>query len=123
MTTNSNLYPFETKAQIAAKIADSTEYALQALVTIWSLQTSFEQEKLTTEVRNHRGFMSSHAVVGSKLAQKVQSGEPLTQEETEKAVAIAARYTKQLAAYSRRQAIESNPELAQASACFFTVQK
>lgn len=117
-TTNSNLYPFETKAQIAAKIAQDDQYMLAALAQLHTWQTAHEQETKTTEVKNRRGFMSSHAVNGSKLAEKVKRGEALTGEEMDKARSIVCRYTRQLAVFSREQAIAANPALNAVASTF-----
>lgn len=121
MTTN-NKYPFTTKAQIKARLDSDADYALQALVTLYDHQTPHEQETLSTQFKNRVGFMSSHAVVGSKLAVKIKSGETLTDEEHFKALSIISRYSRQLAQIERNRALEANPNLAQESACFFTVQ-
>ena len=120
MTTNtsSKLYPFTTKAQIAALIASSDEYMLQGLCQLHTWQTEHEQETKTTEVKNRRGFMSSHAVNGSKLAEKVKAGETLTAEETDKARSIVGRYTRQLAVASREAALEADPALRATAAIF-----
>lgn len=117
-TNSSKLYPFETKAQIAAKLAGSDEAVKTAIVRLWTEQTKHEQETKTTEVKNRRGFMSSHAVNGSKLAEKIQSGAELSAEEMDKARAMACRYTRQLAVFSREDALAANPELRATAAIF-----
>lgn len=114
----SKLYPFETKAQIAAKIASSDEYMLGGLCQLHTWQTEHEQEVRTTEEKNRRGFMSSHAVNGSKLAEKVKGGEALTGEEMAKARSIVCRYTRQLAVASREASLDANPELRATAAIF-----
>ncbi len=122
MTQNTNKYPFQTKAQIKARLTSDKDYALSCLVRLYNLQTEYEQEKQTTVNKNRRGFASSHAVNGSKLAVKVISGEPMTDEETAQACEIASHYSKQLAAVSRETACEENPELAESAAVFFAPQ-
>ena len=111
-------YPFETKAQIAAKIAASDEYTVAALCQLHPWQTAHEQETKTTEIKNRRGFMSSHAVNGSKLAEKTKSGEGFTVEEMDKARSIVCRYTRQLAVASREDALAADPSLAATAAIF-----
>ena len=118
MTTNTKQYPFETKAQIAAKIATSDEYMLQGLCQLHTWQTQHERETKTTAVKNRRGFMSSHAVNGSKLAEKVKGGEQLNEEDMAKARSIVASYTRQLAVASREEALAANPDLAATAAIF-----
>jgi len=110
-------YPFQTKAQILASQADFS-VCLQHLEQLYAAQTADEQEKETTFSKNRRGFMSSHAVTGSKLAVKARSGEELTPEEQDKVRAIVCRYGKQLAAFSRESAIAANPELAKIAEIF-----
>ncbi len=112
------VYPFESKAQIAAKIESSDEYMLLGLCQLHTWQTEHEQETKTTEEKNRRGFMSSHAVNGSKLAEKVKAGETLTGEEIAKARSIVCRYTRQLAVASREASLAANPELAATAAIF-----
>ena len=111
-------YPFESKKSIAAKLAASEDYRKSAIVLLFNLQTQFEQETKSTLVRNHRGFMSSHAVNGSKIAQKILNGETLSEEEIAKMDSIVCHYTKQLAAEGRRQALAENPELATVAKLF-----
>jgi hypothetical protein len=103
-------YPFETKAQILASQADFST-CLEHLGQLYDAQTSEEQDAKDTRVKNARGFMSSHAVTGSTLAVKARSGEELTPEEQDKVRQIVKRYGKQLAAFSRKAAMEANPAL------------
>lgn len=103
-------YPFKTKAQILAAQADF-EVCKQDLITLFKLQTEDEQDTKTTRHKNRRGFMSSHAVNGTLLARKVIAKEELTEEDEAKIRSIVGRYGRQLAAHSRQQAMEANPEL------------
>jgi len=111
-------YPFESKGSILARVAASDSFMLQCLCQLHSWQTEHEQATKSTVVRNRRGFMSSHAVNGSKLAEKALSGETLTSEEMDKARSITVRYGKQLAAGCREAAIAASPELARTAAIF-----
>jgi hypothetical protein len=110
-------YPFVTKSQVRARLLADDSFVLQCLATLYSLQTSSEQEAKNTVVRNHRGFMSSHAVKGSTLAVKA-AGEGLSEEEIGSARDLCSRYTRQLAAHSRQVAIEADPSLAEAARVF-----
>ena len=110
-------YPFVTKSTIKAQIASSDAFVLQCLAVMYSRQTAHEQETKSTLNRNRAGFMSSHAVKGTTLAVKA-AGEGLTSEETEDARALVSRYTKQLAAHFRAEAIAANPDLAEAARVF-----
>jgi hypothetical protein len=105
MTKN---YPFLTKAQILSRINSDFDYALSCLRQIAGRQTEDEVETRDTKWKNRRGFMSSHAKVGVDLAFK----DSFTEEEAAKVVAIASRYSKQLAESAREKALRENPELA-----------
>jgi hypothetical protein len=118
---NSNRYPFASKAQIATRIATDFSYACACLVVLWNRQTEYEQNTKSTLDRNHRGFMSSHAVHGSRIAQALASGTPceeLSDEDKARVNTIACRYTKQIAAHERSVALAANPDLAAAAAVF-----
>lgn len=115
-------YPFLTKAQISHNIETDFAFACQAMVILYDRQTTFEQETKSTLNKNRRGFMSSHAVNGSKVAVKIKNGEELTDEDVARVHEIAPRYTKQLADHFRAAAIEADPSLAAKAACFFTQQ-
>lgn len=115
-------YPFLTKAQIAANIANDFQFACLVITTLYDRQTTFEQETKSTLNKNRRGFMSSHAVNGTKVALKIKAGEALLPEDQAHVDAIAPRYTKQMADHFRAAAIEADPSLAEKAACFFTAQ-
>lgn len=103
-------YPFQSKAQI---LAAQTDFAVcvSHLLSLYAAQTADEQAEENTKFKNRRGFMSSHAVTGSKLAVKIKSGEELSDEDVSKVRSIVCRYGKQLAAFSREEAMAANPEL------------
>lgn len=111
-------YPFRSKKSILAEIASDDAFALHCLTVIHARQTEYEQEAKTTKDRNARGFMSSHAVRGSELAAKVNSGEELTDEDVDKARALASRYGKQLAQHYRAEQIAADPALAEVAKVF-----
>lgn len=117
-----NNYPFMTKAQIADRIGNDAGFVQQAIGILYANQTSHERELRNTEVKNRVGFMSSHAVVGCLLAEKLLNGSAWTQEDADKARAIASRYTRQLALHFREERMSEDPSLAQKSAAFFTPQ-
>lgn len=113
-----NGYPFQTKADILGKIAESPEFARDCLLTLYVNQTEDEQDTSSTKYKNRRGFMSSHAVTGSALAVKILNEETLDSEEQDKVTAMASRYGRQLAAHFRALALSQNPELAEAGKVF-----
>lgn len=117
MAHNIKTYPFITKSQIKAQLESDDVFMLSCLAVLYAAQTEHEQETKSTRDRNRRGFMSSHAVNASVLAVKA-AGEGLSEEETVRARGIVCRYTKQLAAHFRREAIGANPELAEAARVF-----
>lgn len=114
-------YPFVTKAQLAAQL-QSYPFACAAMLVLFDRQTAFEQDTSSTLSKNRRGFMSSHAVHGTRIAKAIRAGEALSEEDVARVMAIAPRYTKQLAEHFRQGAIEADPALAAKAACFFTAQ-
>ncbi len=118
MTTTANLYPFVTKAQIKAQLDGDADYRKQAMVILFTLQTEHEQNTETTLNKNRQGFMSSHAVHGTRVAKKIKAGEELTAEDLGHVDAIAPRYSRQLAVYFRARAIAENPALKAVAALF-----
>jgi hypothetical protein len=118
-------YPFLTKAQISAQIEGSFSFACEVIGILYDRQTKHEQDTSSTLNKNRRGFMSSHAVHGSRIAKELKAGvapEALSDEDKARVAEIAPRYTKQLAEHFRAQAIAENPALAAQAACFFTDQ-
>lgn len=117
-----NKYPFRSKASILAQLESDDDFVVEAMGILYNRQTADEQETKETKYKNRRGFMSSHAVNGTRLVEKMASGEEWTEEDWGKARGIACRYTKQLAAHFRQETLASNPALAAESACFFKPQ-
>lgn len=111
------LYPFRSKASIATQLATDDAFVLSCLAIMYARQTDYEQQTKSTLNKNRRGFMSSHAVNGSALAQKAAT-EGLDAEEAERAKAIVCRYTKQLAEHFRSEALRADPSLAAVAAVF-----
>lgn len=103
-------YPFASKAEILASQSDFAVCVVH-LMSLYAAQTADEQAEENTKFKNRRGFMSSHAVTGSKLAVKIKGGEELTDEEVAKVRSIVCRYGKQLAAFAREEKMAANPEL------------
>lgn len=122
MTTNNdksgNLYPFVTKAQIKARLDSDPAYRIEAMAILHTLQTEHEQATKSTLNKNRQGFMSSHAVKGSKVAEKIKAGETLTEEDVAVVDTIAPRYSRQLATFARAQAIANDPALAKVAGMF-----
>lgn len=120
--TKHNNYPFTTKKEIACRLASDETFTLDCLVILYQRQTVDEADTSTTKYKNAKGFMSSHAVHGTRLAKAVLAGEELSDEDFAKVAAIVPRYTKQLADHFRQEAIKSQPELASAAAAYFKPQ-
>lgn len=124
-TTNTkanNKYPFVTKREILASLDASPAFRQQCLLILHARQTADEQDTSTTKYKNARGFMSSHAVNGTRIAKLLLAGEALTEEDTVLMDSIVFRYTKQLAAHFRAAQVAKNPELEQEAAAFFKPQ-
>jgi hypothetical protein len=115
---NTNSYPFATKAQIKAELNSSFDARCAAIVTLFKLQTTLEQATDKTLMANRNGFMSSHAVNGSKIAKKLLAGEELDSDDINQVNRIAPRYSRQLATLARAEALAANPELAEKAAVF-----
>jgi hypothetical protein len=113
-----NLYPFLSKAQIKARLDSDPGFCREVMCVLLKLQTEHEQATETTLNRNRQGFMSSHAVHGTRIAKKILSGEPLSGDEDAKVAEIAPRYSRQMACYFRARAIAEQPELAAVAALF-----
>jgi len=116
--TTANLYPFLTKAQIRERLNQDSDFRKEAIVVLYCLQTAWEQDTSSTRDKNRQGFMSSHAVNGSKVARKINAGEELSSEDWESIDKIAPRYARQLAVYFRARAIAEQPALREVAALF-----
>jgi len=114
----SNLYPFTSKSTIKAQLEASHEFRLQAMVILFTLQTDYEQSTDTTVTKNRQGFMSSHAVNGSRIARKLIAKEELSLEDEALVCKIAPCYSRQLARHFRSEAIKANPALEEVAKVF-----
>jgi len=113
-----NLYPFVTKNQIKTRLTESPAFRCEAMAILHTLQTEFEQGTRSTRDKNRQGFMSSHAVNGSRVAEKIKAGAELTAEDWEHIDRIAPRYTRQLALVLRARQLVEQPELAAVAKLF-----
>jgi hypothetical protein len=116
--TNSNNYPFLSKAQIVAKLESEPDFVKQACLILTSRQTEDELASHDTKWKNRRGWMSSHAHFGTACAEKIARDEELTDAELAKLTGMVCKYRKQLAAHFRAEALEANPDLADAGKIF-----
>lgn len=114
----SNGYPFMTKRQIKERIETDPDFAQDCLLVIYERQTDDEVAEKDTKWLNKRGFMSSHAVHGTRIAEAILAGEWIEDEDRARITAMAVRYSKQLAAHFRKVALKENPELAAQAAKF-----
>lgn len=118
MTKTTNSYPFLSKAQIKDRLASDAAFRASCLLVLFDRQTQHEQATETTKNRNRAGFMSSHAVHGTRIAKKLRAQEELTDDDRAKLDEIVPRYTKQLAEHFRGEAIAANPDLQKTAAIF-----
>jgi len=115
-----NGYPFRTKREICDQLAADRGFRHECLLILYRRQTEDEQETKETKWKNRRGFMSSHAVNGSRIAQAILAGEQqLSDEDEAKLDGIVCRYGKQLAAHFRQADTAANPAKAEKAARFF----
>ncbi len=112
------LYPFATKAQVKEKLA-YYDYACAAMVVLLDRQTAFEVATRSTRSKNARGFMSSDAVHGTRIAQLLKAGRELDALDQERVFRISGKYSKQIAEHERTMAVGEDPSLADAAAPFF----
>lgn len=115
---SANLYPFLTKAQIRERLDAEPSFRLEAMVILHTLQTEWEQGTRQTKEKNRQGFMSSHAVNGSRVAEAIKAGRELSAEDWTHVNRIAPRYTRQLAIFFRAKAIAEQPGLKAIAALF-----
>jgi len=115
---NPKPYPFRSKKDIVAQVESDDEFCVRCLSILYDRQTASEQSNGSTETRNRQGFMSSHAVVGTKLAKKAAEEGTLEGEELEQARTITARYGRQLAAHFRAEECAKDPSKAELAALF-----
>lgn len=117
-TVSANLYPFLTKAQLRARLEAEPAFRCEAMAILHTLQTNWEQNAKATKDKNRQGFMSSHAVNGSKVAEKIKAGAELDSTDWEHINKIAPRYTRQLAVFFRARMISEQPALQAVAALF-----
>ena len=111
VSSSANLYPFVSRKQIQARLAEDATFRQEVIVMLYTKQTEYEQSTSTTLLRNKVGFMSSHAVHGSRIAKAVMAGETLNAEDLVRVDSIAPRYSRQIASFMRADAIKANPAL------------
>ena len=117
-TVSANLYPFVTKAQLKERLEADFSFRCEAMTILLALQTEAEQATAQTINKNRQGFMSSHAVNGTRIAKKLRAGEPLADEDTVLINKIAPCYSRQLAVYYRAKALAEQPALKAVAAVF-----
>ncbi len=117
-----NGYAFTTKREISIRLSTDQSFVEECITLLYRLQTEDEREKCNTIHRNRRGFASSHAVNGSKLAVHLLEGALWDDEERAMASEMISHYTKQIARYLRDEQMNSTPELKEQQAHFFTPQ-
>lgn len=114
----SNGYPFATKREIVERLHADREFRHEALLVLYQRQTDDEVAEKDTKWKNKRGFMSSHAVHGTRIAEAILAGEEIDAEDEGRIEAMVVRYGKQLAAHFRQAKLRANPELAEQAAKF-----
>jgi len=105
-----NYDPRFTKKALATRLVEEDALVLQCLLVLHGRQTDVEQARKETITKNKCGFMSSHAVNGTLLAEAALNGtlpnddsfkgRPVSSMEMARSIVI--RYTKQLAAHFRQ---------------------
>jgi hypothetical protein len=114
----SNGYPFATKREIVERLDVDADFRHEALLVLYTRQTEDEVVEKDTKYKNKRGFMSSHAVHGTRIAELILGGEFVGYEDEDRISKIVVRYGKQLAAHFRATKLAANPELGEQAAKF-----
>jgi hypothetical protein len=128
---NGKNYPFVGEKGVRAHLSSSQELKVANAFLMYFLQTESEQAKRSTEDKNRRGLMSSHAKTCSAVITALQNGIPEEELEIELRADgfefsdvsaylthIGGRYAKQLSVVLRDHAISKEPELAACAALF-----
>lgn len=111
-------YPFVGQNACRAALKESAELQRLMMVALWHCQTEQEKVRRDTEEDNKRGFMSSHAWHGSRIAEAIASGKELAPEDQDRVAKYSVVYAKQLAAMLRSYAIGLEPELGVSARVF-----
>lgn len=116
-------YPFVGKKRVKHLLEEDEELRIVAFITLYHLQTEDEQAARDTKHRNRRGFMSSHAWHGSRIAMELIEAEgrldALDPEDVDRVNKYAVSYSKQMANALRSYAIKQEPELGVSAGAFF----
>lgn len=111
-------YPFVGAKACKAALDESPAVRRLMWLALFHCQTPAEQQKQDTEVDNSRGFMSSDAWHGSRIAKAMLAGDPLNAEDEARIDRHATKYSKQMAAMLRGYAMGREPELAVSARVF-----
>ena len=113
-----NGYPYRSKREIKSRLETDADFRQECLLIMHDRQTDDERETKSTQSRNKRGWMSSHASKGTTIALKAIAGADLDEAEEAWVEASVPRYVKQLASHFRQEARDADPELAEKAAIF-----
>jgi hypothetical protein len=111
-------YPFIGQKAVKPVLESDSLVQSLTLQLLYQLQTEDEQATRDTKVKNKCGFMSSDAWHGSRIAQALEQGAMLTDEDQARLGKIASKYSKQLSVQLRRLALVRDPKLAGLAAVF-----
>lgn len=111
-------YPFLGQKAIKTVLDADADVQRLTVELLYQLQTEDEQAKRDTKERNKCGFMSSDAWHGSRIAQALEAGAMLNDEDEARVPKIACKYSKQLSVQLRRLALVRDPKLAGLAAVF-----
>lgn len=111
-------YPFAGQNACRAALKENADLRRLMIVALFHCQTEQEKARRDTEEDNKRGFMSSHAFHGSRIAEAIIKGDALAPEDQERVEKYAPVYAKQLAAMLRSYAIGLEPELGVSARVF-----
>lgn len=112
-------YPFVGAKAVKVQLEASHEVRKLMWVALYHCQTETEILRRDTEEDNKRGFMSSDAWHGCRIAELLVAGKELTAEDDARVAKHATKYSKQLATMLRAHAIAEEPELLVSARHFF----
>jgi hypothetical protein len=139
-TSTSNNYPFQTKAQISARLVNDDAFTLQSFQVLLSSQTPEEKAAGSAAEKNGVGLSSSDSVKVKRLiADLISAGEPISPDTLNlsdisdggKSTVLTfcrqslmcgrgiGSYAKQLASHYRAVELTEDPSKAAAAAVFF----
>jgi hypothetical protein len=104
-------YPFVTKGEVAARLAEDPRYREECLMILC-------ERELGRVGHNHMGLMSSHLHRGHRVAESVAVGQELAADDAAWLASVIPQYVKQIAQTLRDRALAADPSLERAARAY-----